>query len=169
MKKLKIISVCLMSIMLVGCGTSHKNNNNVEQKQEEMQEIKVNKVNPINIEYEDNSYLTVFDEFKKQEGKAQEKYINKTLKITGEVVDIEKQNENIIVTIVSDNNFHTAILNFKDGEENEMKIGNLKEADEISGALEEGKGDVITVYGIFDEFAKIQGGSNYINLVNCEF
>lgn len=169
MKKLKIISICLMSIMLVGCGTSSKSNNNVEQKQEEIQEIKVDKENSINIEYEDNSYLAVFDEFKKQEGKAQEKYINKTLKITGEVVDIEKQNENIAVTIVSDNNFHTAILNFEDSEENETKIGDLKEADEISGALEEGKGDVITAYGVFDEFAKIQGGSNYINLVNCEF
>jgi len=173
MKKFKIIkivaSIGLSAILLMGCGSKSVSNTSQapSQTSKEEKQVKLDKDNAINVSYENDDYKTIYDSFKNQEIKAKENYLNKTLKISGEIEDIKKKNGYIIVSIMSKSFY--ADLYFTDNEENEAKIGTLKKWDKTSGASSSGKGDVITVYGIFEEFAKSANGNYYIKVTNCEF
>jgi PBP1b-binding outer membrane lipoprotein LpoB len=177
MKKSKIrmiISIGISVFLLSGCGAKNVTDTNQTQSQgqtsKEEKQIKLDKGNAINLSCKkDDDYKSVYNLFEKQEIKAKEQYLSKTLKISGEVGDIEKKNGYIIVSIMTESHSYDADLYFKDNKENETKIGTLKKWDKTSGALISGKGDVITVYGIFEEFAKWTNGNNYIKVTKCEF
>lgn len=175
MKKSKIIkivmSIGLSSILLMGCGSKNANpkssNANTETQatqEKEETKVKLDKENAIVLN-DENSYKTVFDLFETQEIKAKKEYLNKTFKVTEEVQDIKKKDGYIIISIycAEKNRFDNVQVYIEDNEENEEKIANLKKSNPPK------KGDIITVYGIFEALPKFDGvGAIYMKLTNCE-
>lgn len=173
MKKFKIIkivaSIGLSAILLMGCGSKSVSTTQApsqNQTSKEEKQVKLDKDNAINVSYEKNDdYKAIYDLFKNQEIKAKEQYINKTLNINGEIDRIQKENGYIVIYIMTKSHSYDAHLYFKDNEENESKIANLKR---YSDSFD--KGDIISVYGIFEEFAKRKDENTYyIKVTNCEF
>lgn len=172
MKKSKIIkivaSIGLSAVLLMGCGSKSVSNTTQSQSQtqtsKEEKQVKLDKENAITINFDKNDdYKTIYDSFKQNLTQAKEKYLNKTLKISGEVSKVEKKNGYIVVYIMSKNHSYDAGLYFKDNEENETKTTRLKKWDNASG------GDIVNAYGIFEEFGQIPSGNDYLKVTNCEF
>lgn len=170
MKNSKFIILCLTSILLIGgCGSSSNtidkdltNNIQVENK------INLDKDNAIVINYSSNDYNAIHELFIKQQIQAQKEYIDKTVKITGQVTKIENdENGNIVISITSDKFSHIAHIYFDDNEENEEKISKLKVWGKDTKTNE--NGDVITVYGIFEEFEKLLNDNYVFKITNCEW
>lgn len=174
MKKSKIIkiviSIGLSSILLMGCGSKNTNtkSSNADTQtqttqQKEEKKVKLDKENAIVIEKEVD-YKNIYELFKKQEIKAKEQYLNKTLKVTGEISKIEKEDGYIVIHLLSESHGNNINLYLEDTKENEEKTASLKT---IKDSLD--KGDVITAYGLFGEYAKRKGDTLYdIKLTNCE-
>lgn len=174
MKKFKIlstiISLGLAMMLFTGCGSKSKTTT-TDQKQDtqntqtaQKEEIKLDKSNAINIEYSNvDDYKTIYNSFKENKSTAKDKYIGKTVKISGEVSRVEKTNDYIIVWIMAKGHAYDAGLYFKNTEENDTKTTKLKEW----GVGQEG--DKVTAYGIFEEFGKIPSSNDYLKITNCEF
>lgn len=166
-KNLGIAILLGISIISVGCA---KSTSNVKPNASKETSIKLDKNNAININYADKDYEKIMNLFDKDEIQAKNKYLNKTLKITGEVSKIKKNNGSIIVSLMTKDNLYGATLNFKDTKENEGKITNLKVYDDSNGYYNTIRGDVITVYGYFKEYKVEQSVADgeRIQLTNCE-
>ena len=171
MKKSKLIILCLTSILLIGgCGTS---SNTIEKDltdnvKVEENKIKLDKDNAITISYSSDDYNSVYDLFSKQQIEAQKEYIDKTVKITGEVTRIENdRNGNIVISITSDKFSHIADIYIEDNKDNEERTSKLKVWGKDTKTNE--KGDLIAVYGIFEEFEKQTNGNYVFKIIDCEW
>lgn len=176
MKKIsKIILLMLIltiSILVtVGCGKTTETTSSQEKNEVNLDKVKLDKDNAININYDNNDYLNIIDLFDKNELKAKSQYLNKTLKITGEVTEITQSDDDIIVHVMTKNNFYGANLYFKNTKENEDKIMNLKLYDNSKGSSNTVRGDVITVYGYFEEYKNGEFVSigDRMKITHCEF
>jgi hypothetical protein len=166
-RKLGIAILLGISIISVGCA---KSANNVKQTATKKNVIKLDKNNAININDNDNDYEKIMNLFDTNEIQAKNKYLNKTLKITGEVSKIKENDGTIIVSLMTKDNLYGATLNFIDTKENEKKITNLKVYDDSKGYYNTIRGDVITVYGYFKEYQVEQSVADgeRIQITNCE-
>ncbi|NFI55897.1 hypothetical protein FDA48_05830 [Clostridium botulinum] len=161
MRKILILLLLGISIFSVGCGRSDNNVSTISNNKEiEETKTKLDKDNAINIEYDNNNYKEIQDVFINNKLQAQNKYINKTVKITGEVKKITTTDGTIKVVIMAPNRFKVAFLEFKNTKENESKIMDLKTYNKDNDT----KGNLITVYGCFT-------GIDDVNMLieNCEF
>ncbi|MBX4267184.1 OB-fold putative lipoprotein [Clostridium estertheticum] len=166
-KKLVIAILLGISIFSVGCG---KSTNNVKETATKETVIKLDKDNAININYNNGDYKKIINLFNTNELQAKNKYLNKTVKITGEVSNIKKNDGLIIVSVMTNDNFYGAMFKFKDTKENEDKLINLKLYDATKGWDKAIRGDVITVYGYFKEYKGEQSvpDGERIQITNCE-
>lgn len=172
MKKSKLVILCLATILLMGgcgAGTSSKTKEDVtENVSVEKNKIELDKDNAIVISYSSKDYNSIYDLFSKQQIEAQKEYIDKTIKITGEVTGIENDgNGNIVISITSDKFSHIADIYIEDTKDNEERTSKLKVWGKDTKTNE--KGDLITVYGIFEEFEKQTNGNYVFKITNCEW
>jgi hypothetical protein len=177
----KISKILLMSILTigilvtVGCGKTTQTTSSQETKEtnsNKKDEVKLDKENAIPISYDNDDYRNILDLFDKNEIKAKSQYLNKTLKITGEVKKITKSNDGyIVVHVITKDNFYGANLYFKNTTENENKIMNLKIYDNSKGSSNTVRGEVVSVYGYFEECKNGQSVStgDRMKITNCEF
>lgn len=153
-----ILGISLFS--LIGCGSSSEKTltTDVSLSDDETSTIKLNKNNPVIVNYEDDSYSELSNMVAHNELKAEETYLNKTIKITGEVCEITTKNNKIIVVVTSPNKLGAVYLEFDNSYKD--KILNLNLYDKVNKK----DGDIITVYGYCSKFDNI-----CLVLSNCEF
>lgn len=71
----------------------------------------------------------IVDDFSTDENTANQKYLDKIIKVTGTISSIETENENIIIGLAG-NDFGNVMCYFS--KENKTKLNNLKEGTKIS-------------------------------------
>lgn len=169
-KKIGIgVSLSVLIFTCVACGKTNTNDSNINDSQKEIK-IKLDKENAISVNYDNKDYEDILHLFKTNEVQAKDKYLKKTLKITGEVTKISETGETIIVSIMTKNKFYGAKLEFENVKANKDKLMNLKVYDDSQGRHNEVRGDIITVYGVFNEYkdgATVNDGDR-INIKYCE-
>lgn len=148
MKKIVIGLILGISVFFIGCG---KTNNIKEPSKKTVKIIKLDRENAININYDNKDYEEILHLFKTNEVKAKDKYLKKTVKITGEVTKISESNNGITISVMTKDKFYGANLEFEDIKDKE-KLMNLKVYDDSEGYHNIIRGDIITVYGIFDQY-----------------
>lgn len=157
-KSIGITIILVLSILSIGCANTTGDSSNKNS------EITLDKDNAISLDYETKEgYKEIFDAFTDDTIKAKEEYVNKTVKISGEVAVIEKKGGYIIVSIMSKKGTYNAKLYFTDNDDNENKINKLQKRDNDK------VGEIITAYGIFEEYGDIQATDvHYLKITNCE-
>lgn len=143
---------CITS--LAGC--SKKENPKTETTYEaEETKYKLDKDNALEVAYDNDSFKeTVLG---KNELQTKEKFLNKTIKVTGEAMEIESDGDTVTVVVTTPNKLGAMYLKFdmkyKD------KLINLK----LYDRYKEGDGDIITAYGYSTGFK-----NTCLVLENCE-
>lgn len=153
-----ILGISLFS--LIGCGSSSKKtlNTDVALSDDETSTIKLDKTNPLIMDYNNDIYSETSNMIAHNKLKAEETYLKKTIKITGEVCEITTKNNKIIVVVTSPNKLGAVYLEFDNSYKD--KLLNLNLYDKVNKK----DGDIITIYGYCSKFDNI-----CLVLSNCEF
>lgn len=178
-KTLGIPMILGLSIFFMGCGnannikstTSPNKESTAKEVADEEKPVKLDKENAINVGYEkDDDYKDIMNLFDKNQLQANDKYLNKTLKITSEVNEIKTNNGQIIIYVSTESKFYGTDLVFENTKENQDKIKNLKLYDDSKGYKNVTRGDVITVYGYFENYNQYTGTiGEKMKITHCEF
>lgn len=171
-KKSLLVGMSIVTILSVaGCHSNSGNksdsvgddNSETYESYEEYKEkskIKLDKSNPVVINYDYEDYTKIQDEIKDNKLKAEEKYLNKTVKVTSQLSTIKTNGNTIIVYLTSSNDIGGIVLEFERTDEIKSKLLSLKQYDKSTKT----EGDIVTVYGYCSEFDGLK-----LKLTNCEF
>lgn len=156
----KVITVFIAGaciIPLAGCSDKkdNQNTNTSYVDATEDKKIKLDKENAVEVTYN-------YDAFKetvlgKNELQTKEKFLNKTIKVTGEVESIESTENTITVVVTTPNKLGAMYLKFNSSYKD--KLIDLKLYDKYKRT----DGDIITVYGYSTGFE-----NTCLVLENCE-
>ncbi|WP_288326057.1 hypothetical protein [uncultured Clostridium sp.] len=157
-KRLGAVTILAFSILtIVACGKAkveptETDEYYIDDEGVEVMKFKLEKENPVIINYDDDSDKEISNLIANDSLKAKEKYLEKTIKITGEVTKIIDEDNGIIkVVITTPNKLGATYLEFDDSKENKEKLLNLKVYDKNK----EIDGDLITVYGYGTRFDNV--------------
>lgn len=151
-----ILGISIFSFM--GCNNSDKALNTDISLENETSKIRLDKKNPIIIDYNNDSYSKATQMIAKNRLEAEETYLNKTIKITGEVRTITTQNDKILVVITPPDRLGAVHLEFDSSYKDKLLDLNLYDKQNKTD------GDIITIYGYCSKFDDV-----CLFLSNCEF
>lgn len=138
-----------------------------ETNKQEIPKVKLDKENAISITTTED-YKNLVEMYNTERTKVKKDYIGKTLKVSGELIQVDKDkiNNKIIVSIVAENRIEVIAAYFDFTEDIEIKLDSMKKRGHGVGRKQIGSS--ISVYGILTEF-KESNGAYIPQLTNCEF